>query len=74
MRQKLEDEIKTREAMQDAIAASVQHTRHIYPSPSAMHKILKADGIVISRQTLYTAYEQLGINHINGLWVKEGER
>ena len=72
MRQKLSQEIETREAVTKAINANVQTSRLVYPSPSVMAKILKADGINVSKQTLYTAYAQLGIVLSDqGVWVKE---
>lgn len=71
MRQKAPEELKTRKAVQDAIEANVETSRMVYPSPARLESILKADGIKITRQTLYKAYEQLGIYSINGLWVKD---
>jgi len=71
MRQKAPEELKTRKAVQEAIEANVETSRMVYPSPSRLQSILAADGVRITKQTLYTAYEQLGIYSLNGLWVKD---
>ncbi len=71
MRQKAPEELKTRKAVQDAIEANVETSRMVYPSPSRLQKILAADGIKVTSQTLYTAYKQLDIYSLNGLWVKD---
>jgi len=71
MRQKLDKEIETRNAVREKIEANVLTSRIVYPSPSRMVDILKADNIRVTKQTIYTAYEQLGIRPMNGLWVKD---
>jgi len=71
MRQKIDKEIETRKTIRDTIEANVLTSRIVYPSPSRMADILKADGIRVTKQTLYTAYEQLGIRPMNGLWIKD---
>jgi len=71
MRQKAPEELKTRKAVQEAIESNVETSRMVYPSPSRLQSILAADGVHITKQTLYTAYQQLGIYSLNGLWVKD---
>lgn len=70
MRQKINDEIKTRDEVTKAIEAEVITSRLVYPSPSTMTAILNQRGIKVTKPTIYRRYQEMGISEDHGLWTR----
>ena len=69
-RKPFEQEREIREAIRRKIAENRLTDFVAYPRPDAMQKILAQKGIVVSRQTIWRMYKDMGINDHNGAWLR----